>query len=76
MGKLDAIKKMVDDLSDEDRAELSVYLIEVLDPGPEFDPNEEPFDVMIKRRIEDGVTGRVKGIPLEEAMERLRKEFP
>lgn len=33
------------------------------------------FDAMLQRRIEDLDSGRVKGVPAEEVLERLRKKF-
>ena len=52
--------------------------LEVMDALAASLPPEETddaFDALLRRRIEDLDSGRVKGVPAEEVMERLRRKY-
>ncbi len=59
-------------LSAQDRGLLIDRLIESLDDGPAEEGVEAAWDEEIKRRVEDIRSGRVKTIPGEEVLGRLK----
>jgi putative addiction module component (TIGR02574 family) len=59
-------------LSCEERGLLIDRLMETLDDGPAEAGAEAAWDEEIKRRVEDIRSGRVKTIPGEQVMDRLR----
>jgi putative addiction module component (TIGR02574 family) len=44
-------------------------------PDPPFEEGSPEFEAMLDRRLADYTSGRTKGIPAEEVMERLRKKY-
>ena len=44
-------------------------------PVPPFEEGSTEFDAMLARRLDDFTSGREKGVPAEETMERLRKKY-
>ncbi len=60
-------------LSIEDRAELAECLIESLDDGTDADA-AAAWEVELKRRADDLLSGRHQGESAEVAMERLRRK--
>ena len=44
-------------------------------PGLRFEEGSAEFDAMLARRLNDFTSGREKGVPAEETMERLRKKY-
>ena len=64
-------------LSELERLELADFIYDSI-PTPPPSPYEEgstEFDAMLARRLDDLTSGRDKGIPAEEVMERLRKKY-
>jgi putative addiction module component (TIGR02574 family) len=59
-------------LSSEERGLLIDRLVESLDDGPADEGVEAAWDEEIKRRVEDIRSGRVKAIPGEQVMDRLK----
>jgi putative addiction module component (TIGR02574 family) len=59
-------------LSEEDRAFLADRLTESLET-PEETEHRKAWEIEIRRRVEELESGKVKGIPLDEVMERVRR---
>lgn len=60
-------------LGEEEREELLPFLADSLNGEPvEIDPE---LAATLRRRVEELRSGKVKGIPGEEVMERMRKKF-
>jgi putative addiction module component (TIGR02574 family) len=59
-----------------ERLEVADFLYESAAP-PSTSPavGTPEFDALLKSRLEDLETGRDKGIPAEEVLERLRKKY-
>lgn len=65
-------------LTPEDRAELTQFLLaldEEGEPGLTQEQWDEAWSAEINRRLADLDSGKVKGVPGEEVMERLRRKF-
>jgi putative addiction module component (TIGR02574 family) len=72
------LKPVLAALSPGDQAALAKFLLELIDPGePGLTQEEwdEAWAEEINRRIADLDSGRVKGVPGEEVMDRLRRKF-
>jgi putative addiction module component (TIGR02574 family) len=65
----------IQQLSTEERSEFVYRLLQELDSG-ELGRADEMWSEEMVRRVDDMRSGRVEGIPYEEVMEALRKEFP
>lgn len=76
--RVERLKKLLAELDSEELSEVAHFLLEAL--GYEWMESDqeilEPSREEIARRVEEIRSGRVQGIPFEEVMERLRKEFP
>mgnify|MGYP000918992491 CR=1 FL=1 len=60
-----------------EQLELLVALEDALPPPPGgAAPGTAEFDAMLARRIDELRTGKVKGVPAEEVMARLRAKYP
>jgi putative addiction module component (TIGR02574 family) len=60
----------------EERLEVIDALVSSLpSPPSKFEEGTPEFDAMLQRRLEDLESGRVKGVPAEEVLERLRKKY-
>ena len=70
---LEALQAQVMSLSKEDRSRLLERLVASLDVDAEA---EEDWEQLAARREAELESGAVVGIPLEEAMARLRARFP
>lgn len=57
-------------LSPADRGEVAARLLDSLD-GIDDPQDDAAWEEEIRRRVEDAVSGRVKGIPLDEAMKQI-----
>jgi putative addiction module component (TIGR02574 family) len=68
------LKKKAAQLSDRERAELALSLIESLD-GPADPDVEEAWRVEIERRMAEIDRGEVKLIPGDEVFARLRRRL-
>lgn len=68
------LKQKAADLSDTERAELALALIESLD-GPADIGAEEAWRVEIERRAAEVERGEVQLIPGDEVIERLRRRL-
>jgi putative addiction module component (TIGR02574 family) len=68
------LKKKAAQLSDEERAELALSLIESLD-GPADPDVEEAWRREIERRMQEVDRGQVKLIPGDEVFARLRRRL-
>jgi len=64
------LKEQLDSLSVADRAELTLYLIESLDPPVDADA-ESLWDTELQRRTERANSGLDAGEPTDEVMNRL-----
>ncbi len=71
---LTELKRKAAQLSDSERAELALSLIESLD-GPADPDVEEAWRVEIERRIAQIDRGEVKLIPGDEVFARLRRRL-
>jgi putative addiction module component (TIGR02574 family) len=71
---LTELKKKVSQLSDAERAELALSLIESLD-GPADPDVEEAWRLKIERRIGQIERGEVELIPGDEVFARLRRRL-
>jgi hypothetical protein len=71
------LKPVLAALTAEDRAELRNYLRELDGDEPELteEQDDPELDAMLDRRREEMLSGKVKGIPAEEVMARLRKKY-
>lgn len=65
-----ALKPVLDQLSQEDKRELASYLLE--ESGPDIHP---AWKDEIRRRMADVESGAEKGIPASEVMARLKARF-
>ncbi|MFO1362852.1 MAG: addiction module protein [Burkholderiales bacterium] len=72
---LEDIKARAEQLSETERAALSLALIESLDGPPEADV-EEAWRIEIERRVGQIERGEVQPIPGDEVLERLRRRLP
>lgn len=72
--KLAELKQEASQLSDEERAEFALSLIESLD-GPADPVVEEAWRVEIERRLGQIDRGEVQPIPGDEVFARLRRRF-
>jgi putative addiction module component (TIGR02574 family) len=66
---VETLKSQIDNLSKDERAELAFYLLSALEPESE----EEAWKQEMVRRVEELRTGKVQGIPAEQAMAELRE---
>lgn len=73
-GALSELKKKASELSDQERAELALSLIESLD-GPADPDVEEAWRLEIERRIGQVDRGEVKLIDGDEVFARLRRRL-
>ncbi|MFO1364411.1 MAG: addiction module protein [Burkholderiales bacterium] len=71
---LEDIKEKAQQLSEMERAELALALIESLDGPPDADV-EEAWRVEIERRVGQIDRGEVQPIPGDEVLERLRRRL-
>ncbi len=73
---LSELKEKAAQLSEAERAELALALIESLDGPPDSAADlEEAWRVEIDRRVGEIERGEVELIPGEEVLERLRRRF-
>lgn len=74
----EAVRKLwaqIEQLSFDERVEL-MDLIEISLPEDELKAIEEAWRVEIERRGEEIRSGKVKGIPGDQVIAELRREFP
>jgi putative addiction module component (TIGR02574 family) len=71
---LEDIKEKAQQLSEMERAELALALIESLDGPPDADV-EEAWRIEIERRVGQIERGEVQPIPGDEVLERLRRRL-
>jgi putative addiction module component (TIGR02574 family) len=71
---LEDIKEKAQQLSEMERAELALALIESLDGPPDADV-EEAWRIEIERREGQVERGEVQPIPGDEVLERLRRRL-
>jgi len=69
------LKAELAQLAAEDRAELACYLIRSLDEGDDSNV-QSAWEAELERRWQDMETGKVTGVPAEDAFAKMRKEFP
>jgi putative addiction module component (TIGR02574 family) len=70
------LKTALLELPEADRWELLGTLFDSLPVPPGTMSEDDPsFDAMLQRRIEEMDSGKVKGVPAEELMERLRQKY-
>lgn len=68
----DGLAKELLQLSPADRGELAALLIDSLDGIEAEDADDDAaWEEEIRSRVEDAVSGRVKGIPWEEARKQI-----
>lgn len=70
--KTEKILKEISELSDEEREKLIDAIL--IKHGPPLKPETEPYSDMIKRRIEEVKSGKVKTIPRSVMRERRRQQ--
>lgn len=71
---LEDIKEKAQQLSEMERAELALTLIESLDGPPDADV-EEAWRIEIERRVGQIERGEVQPVPGDEVLERLRRRL-
>jgi putative addiction module component (TIGR02574 family) len=71
---LEDIKEKAQQLSEMERAELALALIESLDGPPDADV-EEAWRIEIERRVGEIERGEVQPVPGDEVLERLRRRL-
>jgi putative addiction module component (TIGR02574 family) len=71
---LDRLKRQLEHLSTEDKAELAHFLLGSLEP--EEEGVDAAWDLEISRRVEEIRSGRASGTSAEEVFAELRREFP
>jgi putative addiction module component (TIGR02574 family) len=64
-------------LSLPDRSALTRILIQTLDPGPAEDAAEveKAWQVEVEKRVDEILSGRIKGIPAEEVFSKIRAKY-
>ena len=70
----DSLEQQARKLDPEDRADLALKLIESLDPGKDEDADEIWLDEAEKRLAEYNA-GKTEAIPVEEALEEIKKQL-
>ena len=73
--KAEKLKAVLDELSDEDRVGLREYLDGLAEGELTQKEWEEAWSDEINRRLADFDSGKVKGIPGDEVMRRLREKY-
>jgi putative addiction module component (TIGR02574 family) len=63
----------LDELSPQERAEIAIHLIRHLDEVEIDDGYDEAWATEIDRRMEEVTSGKVQGIPADEAIARIRQ---
>jgi putative addiction module component (TIGR02574 family) len=71
---LEDIKEKAQQLSEMERAELALALIESLDGPPDADV-EEAWRIEIERRVGEIERGEIQPVPGDEVLERLRRRL-
>ena len=71
---LEKIEREARELSREDRERLISDLVAGLEPAPASEIDQAWIEEA-ERRYDDLVSGRVEGIPAQEAMESIRREL-
>jgi len=71
---LEDIKEKAQQLSEMERAELALALIESLDGPPDADV-EEAWRIEIERRVGEIERGEVQPVPGDEVLDRLRRRL-
>lgn len=68
------LKATLAELPADDRAEIAYYLLATMEPS---DADAQAlWHEELGRRLDDARSGRDAGIAAEDAVERLRKQFP
>jgi putative addiction module component (TIGR02574 family) len=64
-------------LSLPDRFALTRILIQTLDPSPAEDAAEveKAWQVEVEKRVDEILSGRIKGIPAEEVFSKIRAKY-
>ena len=58
-----------------ERLEIADFLYESVPPPGGLVEGTPEFDAMLQRRLEEMESGKVKSVPAEEVLERLRKKY-
>ncbi|AMV24288.1 Putative addiction module component [Gemmata sp. SH-PL17] len=69
------LKTALLELPETERWELLGTLFDSLPTVSTVSEDDPEFDAMLRRRIEEMDSGRVKGVPANEVMERLRAKY-
>jgi len=74
---LEQVAEQALSLSSEDRAALTKILIQALDSEPRESQVEvdEAWQIEVEKRVDDILSGRVKGVPAEEVFAKLRAKY-
>lgn len=70
--KLEQVRDVAMELSDDDRLVLGSELMASVPPEPDY---ERAWTEEIARRLADYEAGRTKGIPAEEVFRKLRERY-
>lgn len=76
MTQVNDLKLQLKTLSQSDRAHIACFLLKTLDGDDEEDGVKEAWDAEIQRRVAEIESGKAIGIPLEQVLAELDKEFP
>ena len=73
---VEKLKPAILALSEPERWELIAALFESLPKPPGVLSEDDPdFDSMLKRRLDELDSGKVKGVPAEQVMQRIREKY-
>jgi len=74
---LEQVAEQALSLSSEDRAALTKILIQALDSEPRESQVEvdEAWQIEVEKRVDDILSGRVKGVQAEEVFAKLRAKY-
>ena len=73
--RLDELKHEVTQLSESERAELALILIESLEPLGDFGDADEAWRAEITRRSAEIARGEVQPVPGDDVFARLRQQL-
>lgn len=72
---VEKLKAALLELPEAERLAIADFLYASLPPPGVLSADDPEFDALLDRRLADLESGRVKGVPAEEVMARLRKKY-
>jgi putative addiction module component (TIGR02574 family) len=74
MVSLEQFKSQLDQLTQEERAELAYFLLRSLEP--EEDGASAAWDAEVSRRVSEIRSGKAEGKPADQVFAELRERYP